>query len=165
MIGGSNSPASTIWVSNGKSMGLISEIVSWKLRLYVPTGAVGAEVLGRLLDRFPVARMLRPRPPEEPHDGQSRQPDRPRARRECRKRVSSLPLERAPRRALLAGGDVGNTPGRSLYVRLVDTGDRRPGGQVELMHNLAIMAICSISSLLQAGMPPCAKRSTKPAAS
>ena len=40
-----------------KAMGLISEIVSWKLRLYVPTGAVGAEVLGRLLDRFPVERL------------------------------------------------------------------------------------------------------------
>lgn len=40
-----------------KAMGLISEIVSWKLRLYVPTGAVGAEVLGRLLDRFPVERI------------------------------------------------------------------------------------------------------------
>jgi predicted RNA methylase len=40
-----------------KSVGLISEIVSWKLRLYVPTGAVGADVLDRLLDRFPVQRM------------------------------------------------------------------------------------------------------------
>ena len=40
-----------------KAMGLISEIVSWKLRLYVPTGAVGADVLGKLLDRFPVERV------------------------------------------------------------------------------------------------------------
>ena len=40
-----------------KSVGLTSEIVSWKLRLYVPTGAVGADVLDRLLDRFPVRRM------------------------------------------------------------------------------------------------------------
>ena len=40
-----------------KAMGLISEIVSWKLRLYVPTGAVGAEVLGRLLERFPLQRV------------------------------------------------------------------------------------------------------------
>ena len=37
-----------------KAMGLISEIVSWKLRLYVPTGAVGADVLDRLFDRFPI---------------------------------------------------------------------------------------------------------------
>lgn len=40
-----------------KSMGLISEIVSWKLRLYVPTGAVGGDVLEKLLDRFPVVRV------------------------------------------------------------------------------------------------------------
>ncbi|MBB3862525.1 putative RNA methylase [Novosphingobium hassiacum] len=40
-----------------KSFGLISEIVSWKLRLYVPTGAVGVGVLERLLDRFPIERI------------------------------------------------------------------------------------------------------------
>ena len=40
-----------------KSMCLISEIVSWKLRLYVPTGAVGAEVLGRLLELYAIERL------------------------------------------------------------------------------------------------------------
>jgi predicted RNA methylase len=40
-----------------KAMGLISEIVSWKLRLYVPTGAAGADVLRALLDRFPLERV------------------------------------------------------------------------------------------------------------
>jgi len=40
-----------------KAMGLISEIVSWKLKLYVPTGAVGAEVLDRLFERFPIERL------------------------------------------------------------------------------------------------------------
>lgn len=40
-----------------KAMGLISEIVSWKLRLYVPTGAVGADVLDRLLERYPIERL------------------------------------------------------------------------------------------------------------
>jgi len=40
-----------------KSMGLISEIVSWKLKLYVPAGAAGAEVFERLVDRFPIARV------------------------------------------------------------------------------------------------------------
>jgi len=44
-------------VEHLKAMGLHSEIVSWKLRLYVPTGAVGAEVLDRLLDRHPIARV------------------------------------------------------------------------------------------------------------
>ncbi|WP_298193094.1 strawberry notch-like NTP hydrolase domain-containing protein [Novosphingobium sp.] len=40
-----------------KTMGLISEIVSWKLKLYVPTGAVGVGVLEALLDRFPIERV------------------------------------------------------------------------------------------------------------
>lgn len=40
-----------------KSMGLISEIVSWKLRLYIPTGAVGVDVLAKLLERFPIQRV------------------------------------------------------------------------------------------------------------
>ncbi|SNS95022.1 strawberry notch-like NTP hydrolase domain-containing protein [Sphingopyxis indica] len=40
-----------------KAMGLISEIVSWKLRLYVPAGAVGADVLDRLLERYPIERL------------------------------------------------------------------------------------------------------------
>lgn len=37
-----------------KAMGLIPEIVSWKLKLYVPAGAAGADVFARLIDRFPV---------------------------------------------------------------------------------------------------------------
>lgn len=41
-----------------KAFGLISEIVSWKLRLYVPTGAGGQAVLGRLLDRFPIEKVV-----------------------------------------------------------------------------------------------------------
>jgi len=36
----------------------ISEIVSWKLRLYVPTGAAGADVLGRLLDQFSIQQVM-----------------------------------------------------------------------------------------------------------
>jgi hypothetical protein len=40
-----------------KALGLISEIVSWKLRLFVPTGASGADVLARLLERFPLQRV------------------------------------------------------------------------------------------------------------
>ncbi len=48
---------SDLGVERLKAMGLISEIVSWKLRLYVPTGAVGANVLGRLLERFPLQRV------------------------------------------------------------------------------------------------------------
>lgn len=33
-----------------KAMGLISEIVSWKLRLFVPTGSDGPVILGTLLE-------------------------------------------------------------------------------------------------------------------
>ncbi len=40
-----------------KAFGLISEIVSWKLRLFVPTGAEGATVLARLLERYPLQRI------------------------------------------------------------------------------------------------------------
>ncbi|WP_446660913.1 strawberry notch-like NTP hydrolase domain-containing protein [Blastomonas sp. SL216] len=40
-----------------KAMGLIPEIVSWKLKLYVPAGAAGADVFARLIDRFPVVRL------------------------------------------------------------------------------------------------------------
>lgn len=44
-------------VARLKAMGLISEIVSWKLKLYVPAGAAGADVFARLVDRFPVQRV------------------------------------------------------------------------------------------------------------
>lgn len=40
-----------------KALGLISEIVSWKLRLFVPTGVDGANVLARLMERYPLQRV------------------------------------------------------------------------------------------------------------
>lgn len=40
-----------------KAMGLISEIVSWKLKFYVPAGAAGADVFAALVDRFPIVRV------------------------------------------------------------------------------------------------------------
>jgi predicted RNA methylase len=40
-----------------KAMGLISEIISWKLRLFVPTGADGPNVLARLMERHPLQRV------------------------------------------------------------------------------------------------------------
>ena len=36
-----------------KAMGLISEIISWKLRLFVPTGANGPVILGALMGTLP----------------------------------------------------------------------------------------------------------------
>jgi hypothetical protein len=40
-----------------KAMGLISEIIAWKLRLFVPTGANGPEILAGLIDRHPIVRI------------------------------------------------------------------------------------------------------------
>ncbi|AJE45676.1 strawberry notch family protein [Celeribacter indicus] len=40
-----------------RAYGLFSEIISWKLRFFVPVGANGAETLEKLLERFPVTRI------------------------------------------------------------------------------------------------------------
>ncbi len=37
-----------------KALGLISEIISWKLRLFIPTGGQGPVILASLLDRHPL---------------------------------------------------------------------------------------------------------------
>ena len=40
-----------------RAYGLFSEIISWKLRLFVPVDASGPAILARLLDTYPVARI------------------------------------------------------------------------------------------------------------
>ncbi|MBN9562504.1 MAG: strawberry notch family protein [Alphaproteobacteria bacterium] len=40
-----------------KAYGLFHEIISWKLRMFVPTNASGVEVLAKVLDRYPVERI------------------------------------------------------------------------------------------------------------
>jgi predicted RNA methylase len=40
-----------------RSFGLFTEIISWKLRFFVPIDAAGPTVLGKLLDAYPVARI------------------------------------------------------------------------------------------------------------
>lgn len=40
-----------------RAYGLFSEIISWKLRFFVPVDAAGPEIIGKLLDRFPVERI------------------------------------------------------------------------------------------------------------
>ncbi len=40
-----------------RSYGLFGEIISWKLRMFVPTDADGAEVLAKVLDRYPIERI------------------------------------------------------------------------------------------------------------
>ena len=37
--------------------GLFHEIISWRLRMFIPTDATGIDVLGRVLERYPVARI------------------------------------------------------------------------------------------------------------
>jgi predicted RNA methylase len=41
-----------------KAMGLTSEIIAWKLRLFVPTGVAGPAILGTLLERHPLVRIV-----------------------------------------------------------------------------------------------------------
>jgi hypothetical protein len=40
-----------------KAIGLISEIISWKLRLFVPTGTAGPAILATLMERHPLIRL------------------------------------------------------------------------------------------------------------
>jgi hypothetical protein len=40
-----------------KAIGLISEIISWKLRLFVPTGAEGTTILAKVIERYPLIRI------------------------------------------------------------------------------------------------------------
>jgi len=40
-----------------KALGLISEIISWKLRLFVPTGDSGPAILASLTERHPLVRL------------------------------------------------------------------------------------------------------------
>jgi len=41
-----------------KSLGLISEIIAWKLRLFVPVGDDAAKILGRIFDLYPLLRIV-----------------------------------------------------------------------------------------------------------
>ena len=40
-----------------KAYGLFHEIISWKLRMFVPTDANGIGALGKVLERFPIERI------------------------------------------------------------------------------------------------------------
>jgi hypothetical protein len=40
-----------------ETYGLFHEIISWKLRMFVPTDLNGAEVLAKVLDRYPIERI------------------------------------------------------------------------------------------------------------
>jgi len=40
-----------------KAMGLMSEIIAWKLRLFVPTGSSGPAILSTVMERYPLVRV------------------------------------------------------------------------------------------------------------
>jgi hypothetical protein len=40
-----------------RTYGLFTEIISWKLRFFVPVDAAGVTVLGRLLDTYAIERL------------------------------------------------------------------------------------------------------------
>src|SRR5262249_58637929 len=40
-----------------KAMGLVSEIIAWKLRLFVPVGTNGPAILGARTERYPLGRI------------------------------------------------------------------------------------------------------------
>jgi predicted RNA methylase len=40
-----------------RTYGLFAEVISWKLRMFVPVDASGAEVLAKVLDRYPIERI------------------------------------------------------------------------------------------------------------
>ena len=41
-----------------KAIGLVSEIIAWKLRFFVPVDATGSAVLAKVLERYPVVRVV-----------------------------------------------------------------------------------------------------------
>lgn len=45
-------------VSRQKVMGLMSEIISWKLRLFVPINTDGPAMLGQLMQRHPLVGLI-----------------------------------------------------------------------------------------------------------
>jgi hypothetical protein len=40
-----------------RTYGLFSEIISWKLRFFVPVDATGPAILARVMERYPVVRV------------------------------------------------------------------------------------------------------------
>lgn len=40
-----------------RAYGLFHEIISWKLRMFVPTDKTGAAILAKVLERYPVERI------------------------------------------------------------------------------------------------------------
>ena len=101
-----------------KALGLASEIIAWRLRLFVPAAEErGPAILGAILERHP---LLRPRPCGADR-GNVRDQAAELARRLAREAeaVCRPYLSNGHRQGQYwIVGDIHNTPGRSLYVRL-----------------------------------------------
>jgi hypothetical protein len=41
-----------------RAYGLFGEIIAWKLRLFVPVDSTGSIVLGKVLERYPIIRIV-----------------------------------------------------------------------------------------------------------
>ena len=126
-----------------KAYGLFHEIISWKLRMFVPTDASGVEVLAKVLDRYRdrahrrAGGRVMPRDASELAHRLARE-----AEAVCRHYLSN---GRREGRYWLVG-DVRNTPGRSMFVRLKgpEAGAAPPANGPTPPR--ASMAICSTSS-------------------
>ena len=108
-----------------RAYGLFGEIISWKLRMFVPTDASGAEVLAKVLERYRdrahrrTGGRVMPRDASELAHRLARE-----AEAVCRHYLSN---GRREGRYWLVG-DVRNTPGRSMFVRLQDS-PKGPAGK------------------------------------
>ena len=108
-----------------RAYGLFSEIISWKLRFFVPVDATGSAILAKVLERYPIVRIA---------DRAGRDMSRDAA--ELAHRLARE-AEAVCRHYLSNGrrvgnywqvGDVRNTTGRSMFVRLKGGGHRQPAG-------------------------------------
>src|ERR1700730_5932505 len=98
-----------------RAYGLFGEIISWKLRFFVPVDASGPAILAKVLECYPIARIA-----------DRRRRDMPRNAAELAHRLARE-AEAVCRHYLSNGrrvgnywlvGDVRNTSGRSMFVRL-----------------------------------------------
>lgn len=111
--------------------GLFHEIISWKLPMFVPADASGPMVLAKVIERFPVQRISEWLGQLMPSRDASELVHRlaQRAEAVCRHYLSNG--RRVGNYWLV--GDVSNTPGRSMFVRLKgpDSGKGAPGERTD----------------------------------
>jgi len=148
-----------------KAMGLVSEIIAWKLRLFVPTGVNGPAILGALMERYPLFRVAdRVRRKTAAHCYRKppnwRTVSRAMSEAVCRHYLSN---GRREGRYWLVG-DVRNTPGRSLFVRLKGPESGKGAAGNGPMRRPATTVISSTSSAKAVALSTSTTLPTKPGA-